>query len=274
MKTTIVVNNVIQYTKDHWKPIAVIAGLIVIYKFAFWELPKQHQEETLRLHPEKIYLSLWETGREVALNRDNIEVPPIIPIKTGEEFVFRIILRQENNAGTSIPNIHITFPDTAEVRSDVSPIGTWLRNNDPTNTYFISYPSTAKFYKSNAYNLPAFYVKVKDVKIPISYKITVDGLSEPIIRHFIIDASLDYNSYFKQHFSMNTAENIPELEHMASGNGEGFLRIISYDDISKSNSATATCVEVSPATASFVYPLNPYKQDSHTVSEDAETIKR
>ena len=68
--------------------------------------------------------------------------------------------------------------------------------------------------------------------------------------------------------------NIPELEHMASGNGEGFLRIISYDDISKSNSATATCVEVSPATASFVYPLNPYKQDSHTVSEDAETIKR
>jgi len=218
------------------------------------------------IDPSKIYLSLWEQSREIALNQSGITVPPIYPVKLNQEFVLRVVLRQENDGGVYIPHIHITLPDSVEVRPDLSDLagaGAWTKNNDSTNTYVLNYLSISKFYNDTPYNLPALNVKIKESKIPMSYRLKVDGLSKSIERNFIIDTSLDYNNYFKQHFTFNTAERIPELEHAVSADTGGIFRRIVYNyDESKNNvTASSTCLSTSPRTFQQVYPLGKVKAD-------------
>lgn len=218
------------------------------------------------IDPSKIYISLWEQSREIALNQSGVTVPPIYPISPNQEFVFRVILRQENTDGVYIPHIHITFPDTAEVKpdlSDLSGAGAWTKNNDSTNTYVLNYLSISKFYNETPYNLPALHVKVKDTKIPMSYRLKVDGLSKSIERNFVIDTTLDYNVYYKQHFSFNTAECVPELEHTLSADTGGiFRRIVHNFDKDKNNiTASSTCVTTSPRNMPQIYPFGAIKAD-------------
>lgn len=212
----------------------------------------------------KIYLSLWEFSREIALNQDGITIPPIYPMKPNEELIFRVALRQENDEGLCIPDIHITFPDNVEVTPDTSDIhraGAWTRNNDATNTYYLSYSNDAKFYNSTLYNLPALRIKIKDAIIPMSYRMTVDGLSRPITRKFVIDTSLDYNKFYKEHFSFVTAERVPEIGRSMSADTSGIFRriVYNYNENSKSVTASSSCVSANPRTLPLLIPMDSIK---------------
>ena len=221
------------------------------------------------IDPSKIYLSLWEFSREIALNQNGVTVPPIYPMKPNEEFIFRVALRQENDDGLYLPDVHITFPDNVEVTPDMSDIyraGAWTKNNDATNTYYLSYSNNAKFYNSTLYNLPALRIKIKDAIIPMSYRITVDGLSRPITRNLIIDTSLDYNKYYKEHFSFMTGERVPEIENAMSDDTAGMFRriVYAYNENTKGVTASASCVSINPRTMPFTLPLDAVKPITQT----------
>lgn len=188
---------------------------VVIVTFLFLTVPQSIEYFKNKIYPKKIFLSLWETGRKIQLTRDGIVVPSLKQIKANQKTIIRFILEQNNFRSPEITAIHMTFPKEAIVEPVKDKWGYWVKNNDDTNTYFLSYSPPAIFSKGSDYNLPAVEVIFKEVgTLNFSYSI-IGNQIEPIKRKFtIITDKEKYREYIMQ--SYNTAERHPETATVSS----------------------------------------------------------
>lgn len=186
--------------KPLWNLLEKSLIIIGLATFLMLTIPQIVDRRKNIIYPEKIYLSIWETGKEIPLNIADITVPPINEIKENKPTILRFALTQDNFNPPQITKIFITFPPEA----DVSPIPykgwTWERNNDTELTYFLSYPTEDIPVKGGLYNLPPFEIEFKEVKLlPFKYSIIGNKIN-PIERQFIINPELKYEDYLSRIF--------------------------------------------------------------------------
>lgn len=144
------------------------------------------------VYPDKIYLSLWETGKKVPINDFTSEIPPITPIKPNEPVTLRFVLTQNNTNSPQITSILLTFPDEAKVEPIPYEGWSWVRNNDIANRYFLNFSTAQIIAKGADCNLPAFSVTFKRAgQLAFSYQI-ISNKIKPIHRKFIINTELKY----------------------------------------------------------------------------------
>jgi len=209
----------------------VIIGLLVVGIVAWFN----------RINPYEIYLSLWETGKQIPLINSSMVVPSLKEIKEDEPVILRFALTQSNISSPQITTIYLTFPSDAKVEPDKSEWGWWERNNDDKNTYFISYSSTAPFVKGALYTLPALKVTFKKVGlINFDYRI-IGNKMNPIDRKFTIDTRMSYEAYQKQMQNYWTNEVKPATLSQDTG------RVTIFDNANSDRSVTpSTCIRTLP----------------------------
>jgi hypothetical protein len=141
------------------------------------------------IFPGRIYLSIWEPGKEIRLNEDYMMLSPINPVKAYEPVVLRFTLTQNNVNSPKITRIFVTFPPEAEVNPISYKGWNWQRNNDEEICYFLDYPADDPAVKGGLYNLPAFEVKFNKSKL-LSFKYSIIGDKiNPIVRRFVINTA-------------------------------------------------------------------------------------
>jgi len=215
----IVVNNIktiIVWAKEHPR-LAVPAGLTIalavigIIRFILLDIPQILNNVEMHIERDNIYLTQFETGRElIPLNIDGQEAPSIKPIKTDEQVTLRYAIVQDNKNAPQITAIIITFPDDAKVIPDSWRGLTWERNNDVANRYGLSISPFEVLAKGSPYTLPALHVTFKQIGvISFSYQINVNKM-DPIRRRFAINTAKNYEDELNKKKSYWTNEVNPE----------------------------------------------------------------
>ena len=147
------------------------------------------------VYSDKIYLSLWETGKKVPITDLVSTIPPVTPIKINEPVTLRFILTQANTNSPQITAILLTFPNDAKVTPIPYNGWSWERNNDVVNRYFLNFTTSQVLAKGLDSNLPALNVIFNKVgRIPFNYRIVGNKIN-PIERYFSIDTTRTYDDW-------------------------------------------------------------------------------
>ena len=186
------------------------------------------------IYSNKIYLSLWETGKKVPITEIVSTIPPITPIKINEPTALRFVLTQDNTNSPQISTIFLTFPNDAKITPIPDNGWSWVRNNDVANTYFLNFTTLQVLARGSDCNLPALNVVFEKVgQLPFSYKIVGNKIN-PIERHFSIDTTRTYDEWLE--------------------NGYTFLTHATFDPPVSYNTASAPTVITRPINLPTVTP--------------------
>lgn len=190
INVTQVTNFIVEFSKQYPR-IAKLSAIAVALTI-WWTSIQIINYYTNVIYPDKIYLSLWETGRKVPINDFTPEIPPIIPIKPNESVTLRFVLTQNNVNSPQITSILLTFPDDAKVEPIPYDGWSWIRNNDVANRYFLNFTTSQVIASGSDCNLPPFNVVFKKVGLlSFSYQI-IGNKMKPIRREFIINTERKY----------------------------------------------------------------------------------
>lgn len=209
---TQIINNVIVKPAKKYPKTAAVVSLIAVISTCLTILNganQLHDSFINFVYPDKIYLSLWETGKKIPIKDYPFEIPPITPIKPNEPITLRFILTQDNTNAPQIVSITLTFPDDAKVTPIPYNGWSWERNNDVANRYFLNFTSSQVLANGSDYNLPALNVIFPKVgQLPFSYQINSNKL-KPIRRDFTINTALKYDEWKTKRQYYPMGENVP-----------------------------------------------------------------
>jgi len=169
-----------------------VAAIIVVSLTV--AIPSWHdfaEKQKNEIRREKIYLALFETGKEVPLNDNYQIIRPINPIEKNMPTQLRFKLHQYNVNAPEITKIMLTFPPAVipqSIKSLPAEGWEWYRSIDNDRIFFLNYPVNDPPAKGS-YSLPSLEATFSRIgNLTFRYRITANKV-EPITRTFTISTT-------------------------------------------------------------------------------------